>query len=469
MKLSFAVVLVALVAVACAKDLSSLEPFPCALDGTCPGGFVCNQALAPSECVPVSASQHCQLNSECTSPLVCTAGACRTPCATNSDCADAEVVEPEDAAMLAIDAASDGSMAQVVDSGSAAFPFQPSNVSLSEIAGVSRMARDENVSGSCSVSTDATAPEQDCFSSPIKPVTQPDGSTVNLIVVKSLAIQSTGAIGVTGGVPLVVVSLSNVTILGASIDAASAGLSTGPGGAGAAASNANGMGPGGGTAGSGSATVGGSGGSYCGIGGLGGGQTALGIAYGGADIRPLVGGSAGGGGAVGSGAGGGAIQISAAGTMALSAGSTLTVGGQGGPIAGLAADQNAGGGGSGGSILLEATSVTVAGTLAANGGGGGGAYTGAGGADATPSATPAAGGTAGASGAAGGAGGAAATSNGLPGQSGVGKKSGGGGGGTGRIRINSMSGVATVTGVLSPSFATSCVAQGPLRTAAAGP
>ncbi len=350
-----------------------------------------------------------------------------------------------------------------------AFPFQPSNITLADISKVAAMAQDENESGACSIATDATAPETDCFASPIEPVTQPDGSTVNLIVVKSLAIQSTGAIAVTGGVPLVLVSLGDVTIFGASIDAASAGLSTGPGGGGGATGYANGMGPGGGTGGSASATVAGSGGSYCGVGGLGGGQTAPGTAYGSADIRPLVGGSAGGGGAVGSGAGGGAIQISAAGAMALNAGTTLTVGGQGGPIGGLASDQNAGGGGSGGSILLEATSVTLAGTLAANGAGGGGDYTGKGGADATPSATPAAGGSGGANGAAGGAGGAAATSDGSPGQASAGINSGGGGGGTGRIRINSMSGAATVTGVLSPSAATACVAQGPLRTAAEGP
>jgi hypothetical protein len=350
----------------------------------------------------------------------------------------------------------------------ATLSFQPSNVSLAEIAAVTAQAQAENESGACSIQTDAASPAQDCFSSPIEAVTQPDGSTVNLVVVQSLAVQSTGVITVTGGVPLVLVSLSDATLFGA-IVASSAGLSVGPGGAGPAASNANGMGGGGGAAGSGSADVGGSGGSYCGLGGLGGGQTAVGSAYGNAAVRPLVGGSAGGGGTVGSGAGGGAIQITAADTLTLNSGGSITVGGQGGPISGLASDQNAGGGGSGGAILLEATAVTVAGTLAANGGGGGGDYSGNGGADATADATPAAGGTASGSGAAGGNGGAASTINGSPGQSVAMTNSGGGGGGTGRIRLNSAGGTATVSGILSPSADTSCMTQGDLRTDADGP
>jgi len=352
--------------------------------------------------------------------------------------------------------------------GGAPFPFQPSNISLAEIAQAVGKAKVENESGACSIATDASSPSQSCFSSPIKAVTQPDGSTVNLIVVKSLAVQSTGAITVTGGVPLIVVSLADVTLFG-SVDAASVSLGVGPGGAGPAASNAAGMGGGGGAAGSGATKVGGSGGSYCGLGGNGGGQTTVGMAYGNVAIRPLVGGSAGGGGAVGSGAGGGGLQITAAGTLTLNTSASITAGGQGGPIGGIATDQNAGGGGSGGSILLEATNVTLAGTMAANGGGGGGDYSGTGGADATPNATPAPGGAGGTSDAAGGAGGAASVINGSPGMTGASVNSGGGGGGTGRIRINSMSGSATVSGVLSPAATTSCVTQGPLRTTTDGP
>ena len=36
-------VIVAVAAVACAKELESLTPFPCAEDDTCPTGWVCDQ------------------------------------------------------------------------------------------------------------------------------------------------------------------------------------------------------------------------------------------------------------------------------------------------------------------------------------------------------------------------------------------------------------------------------------------
>ena len=388
--------------------------------------------------------------------------ACSSTSTTTSGTKDAgrDVGVPIDASATDAGGSDDSSSA------TAGFSFQPSNVGLAQIAKFEAKAQDESEMGKCSIDTHATSPSQSCFKSPIEFVRQQDGSVVNLIVVKSLT--ATGTIRVTGGVPLVLVSLSDVTLSG-SIDAASVDLGVGPGGAAPAASNTKGKGSGGGAAGSGSTAVGGSGGSYCGLGGPGGGQTGAGMAYGSADIRPLVGGSAGGGGAVGSGAGGGAIQITAAGTLILNSGCTITAGGQGGPIGGLATGQNAGGGGSGGSILVEASSVMLAGILAANGGGGGGDYSGKGGANATPNAMPAPGGAGGADDAAGGAGAAASATDGSPGESRAGLNSGGGGGGTGRIRINSMSGTASVSGVLSPSASTSCVAQGPLRTIAEGP
>jgi hypothetical protein len=350
----------------------------------------------------------------------------------------------------------------------AAFAFQPSNIRLMDVMQAAPQAQDENLTGSCPIVTDTVAPEASCFLSPIEVVTQPDGSTVNLIVANSITLASDGSIAISGTVPLVLVSLSNVTISG-SIDAGSRELNVGPGGAGPALSNAAGLGTGGGAAASGSAAIGGAGGSYCGLGGLGGGQTASGTAYGNAAMRPLVGGSAGGGGAVGSGAGGGAVQISAAEAINMNTASSITVGGQGGPIGGLAANQNAGGGGSGGSILLEAPIVTVLGTLAANGGGGGGDYSGAGGDNATASATPALGGAGGADDAAGGNGAASTATNGAPGKTGATLNSGGGGGAAGRIRINSTNGMATLSGVLSPGATTSCVSQGSLRSAADGP
>jgi hypothetical protein len=356
------------------------------------------------------------------------------------------------------------------DEGGVAFTFSPSNVSAASIAAQQGSAADENLSSACEIRTDATAPEDDCFTSPIVAATQEDGSTVNLVVMQSLQVQSTGAITVSGGVPVVLVSLSNIAFLGGSIQAGSRSLDLGPGGAAGAGSNAMGGGAGGGVAASSTAAVGASGGSYCGVGGVGGGATASGAVYGSASIRPLVGGSSGGGGAVGGGAGGGGVQLTAALTLTLNTGSYISVGGQGGPFGGIAADQNAGAGGSGGSILLEAPTVTVAGTLAANGGGGGGDYSTNGGADATPNATPAAGGAAGNSEGAGGAGGAAALTAGAPGMTGTGLNAGAGGGGVGRILINSTTGGATLTSAtMSPDLTTSCATQGTLRTLAEGP
>jgi hypothetical protein len=115
------------------------------------------------------------------------------------------------------------------------------------------------------------------------------------------------------------------------------------------------------------------------------------------------------------------------------------------------------GGGSGGSILLVAPSVTVNGILAANGGAGGTAQTA--GTNATANDQPALGPPSA------GIGSAAATLN---GGSGVmtdgGAALGGGGGGAGRIRINTMSGAATLgpNSVISPALGTACATQGNL-------
>jgi hypothetical protein len=350
-------------------------------------------------------------------------------------------------------------------------PFQLSNVTFAEVLSQAPMAMAENVTGSCMIKTDPSAPEDDCFSSPITVVTQSGGGSVSFVVVASLTLAAGAVVRVTGPVPLVLVSLGDITLNG-SIDAHSADLNLGAGGAAGADSNAVGNGTGGGSAGSSTAPIGGSGGSFCGLGGHGGGATPSGtpaMSYGNPDIRPLAGGSAGGGGSVGSGAGGGALEIVAGGTLSLSAGSSINAGGEGGPFAGLAADQNAGGGGSGGAILLEATTVSMAGTLAANGGGGGGDYTSADGADATASAMAAAGGAGGTSGAAGGNGSAGSTASGSAGMAGASLNSGGGGGGAGWIRINTASGMAAITGTLSPAQGLSCTTVDTVRAAGSVP
>jgi hypothetical protein len=360
------------------------------------------------------------------------------------------------------------------DAGTPPFSFSPSNVGLGTIYTMASQALAENVSQPCGVNTESTGSPTDatCLNSPITIVTQEDGSTVNLVVVQSLTLQSNGAITVTGGVPLVIVSLSDVTFLGSSFIQANSTSNlgqTGPGGAPESDGDTMGGGTGGGAPASGTALIGGGGAGYCGLGGLGGGSTAAaGKRYGNQVIRPLIGGSAGGGGVVGGGGGGGAIEIVAAGSFTMSSGSYINAGGQGGVGEGGGGDQNGGGAGSGGSILIEAPVVTIAGTLAANGGGGGGGVLNA--PDGSPNATFAAGGAAGTGGVAGGNGGAAAILNGSPGATATGNNSSGGGGGVGRIRIASSAANATLTGsVISPSPTTVCATQGDLRDITAGP
>lgn len=361
------------------------------------------------------------------------------------------------------------------EAGPPPFTFAPSNVSLTTILDQQGMAADENISMACQVNTDANSPMTDCFTSPIEAVTQADGSTVNLIVVSSLALQSTGSIIVSGGVPLVIVSLTSITVLGGNIQANSSSATLGqigPGGGAGATTNMKGGGEGGGIAGNASTDEGGSGGSFCGLGGLGGAGTATGVAYGTEGIRPLVGGSGGGGGEEGSGAGGGAVQLVAAQSIDLGAGSYITVGGEAGPWGAGVSGENAGGAGSGGAILLEAPLVTVVGTLAANGGGGGGDDgSTATSQDGLASATAAKGGGAGTGVGAGGDGSAGATIAGGAGTLPAGTSNGGGGGGgAGRIRLNTSTAAATTTGAtISPAATTKCVTQGFLRALGDGP
>jgi hypothetical protein len=410
---------------------------------------------------------------QCTDGDECVAGTCTARIAEGKACTVATNPSCLGSVCVAGDGGTGGTCTAIdpactaPDGGAGGLDFQPSNVALPDITKQQAMAQDEDVAGLCGVQTDTSVPVTDCFGSPIVVVKQPDGSKVNLVVMKSLTLEANAQIGVTGTVPLVLVSLSTVTISGV-IDGNSALLQQGPGGFASNSSNAAGLGIGGGPAGSGSSHVGGGGGSFCGLGGAGGGTAAQGTIYGTPDERPLIGGAGGGGGVVNGGAGGGAIQIVAAGALSMVNGSLITVGGQGSTGGGGGADQNGGGGGAGGAILLEGTTVTVAGILAANGGGGGGGKDGA---DATADANVAAGGAASASVAAGGAGAAAATLAGVAGKpGGASFNAGGGGGGAGYLRINTSSGMADLTGgTLSPAATTTCSTLGKVRGLMAGP
>lgn len=356
------------------------------------------------------------------------------------------------------------------DAGTAGFSFQPTNINLSDITANQATAVAENVVQDCTIGTDPASPGSDCFTSPIVAIKQFDGSSVNLVVVKSLTVVGGVKVTASGKVPLVIVSLADLTWGGQLLaNSTTAHFRLGPGGTLNLANATAGPGPGGGPAASSFLASGAGGGSYCGKGGPGGGSTITGSSYGGLIIRPLVGGCAGGSGATNAGSGGGGVQLVAAGTLSVTLSGVITVGGAGGQIGGVATGQNASAGGSGGAILLEALTVSVAGTLAANGGGGGGDYSQPPGGDATADANPAPGAPGGNSEGPGGAGGAGTSLSGGAGSvSGV-LNAGAGGGGVGRIEIDSMSGMATLTGTLSPSMGTLCTVQQTLRTLAEGP
>ncbi|MEO6576154.1 MAG: hypothetical protein ABIP89_20030 [Polyangiaceae bacterium] len=350
--------------------------------------------------------------------------------------------------------------------------FQPSNVSLMGID-LSDVG-DQDVNTDCAIQTGNDPNQDTCFDEHVARanVTQSDGSKVTLIVVKSMNVEPNAHITVGGPIPLVIVSLSDLKILGTLDAHAARDVATCGGFAQTSGADGKGSGPGGGAAGSGvgetTPGVGGGGASYCGLGGKGaaemdsaalpGSPTA---AYGAVDLRPLVGGSSGGDGDLGAGAGGGAIQFVAGGAFTMAAGSYINVGGGGGSSGGTNG-QNAGGGGSGGSVLIEATTVTISGMIAANGGGGGaGGLDAAPGLDGTPDSHFANGGS---GGSVGGAGSSASSIIGADGSDVAGSSAGGGGGGAGRIRVNSMSGIGTLaSGSTSPASTTTCVTQGKLR------
>jgi hypothetical protein len=295
-----------------------------------------------------------------------------------------------------------------------------------------------------------------------KAVKQSDNSEVTVFVGRNVRVDANNELQIQGGKPLILVALGTMTI-GGRITAINA--ITKYGGEGGGASEPSGsrvMGLGGGGGNPSAADAAGAGGaSFCGIGGKGGDDTspaitggAGGTAYGTPELVPLKAGSSGGKNGNHSGAGGGGVQLVAGTSIEVQAGAYITMAGRGGGWFGNGA-------GSGGAILMESETITIAGTLAANGGGGGGGSSAGGenGADGTPNATAAPGGVAGAGGGLGGAGSAGDDIAGAAGQT-VAGQAGGGGGGAGRIRLNTKSGTATVSGVISPSTNTACATQG---------
>lgn len=288
-----------------------------------------------------------------------------------------------------------------------------------------------------------------------KVVKQSDGSELAVFAGKNIVTAPTVQITVEGQRPLVLLAPGDITLRGSLyaipddiyFSKANAGGFSAPD-----AMQAKGLGPGGG----GSTSTQAGGGAYCGKGGKGGSATGSlgGVAYGSPELVPLLGGSSGGAAATDAGAGGGAVQVVAGNVLTIAATGVIHVGGGNGMW-------GSSGAGSGGAILLEAPEISVLGTLAANGGGGGeGTANGDDGFRGSPDDVAAPGGNTGTASTDddGGNGSAAAVIDGSPG----GKTNGGGGGGAGRIRLNSTTGEAVVTGTFSPSLETECVSQGVL-------
>lgn len=348
-------------------------------------------------------------------------------------------------------------------------PFKPSNgVDLGALD-LSKATSEVSLTGQCTIDSEKLTIKCDYHDAlpgiATKVVTLADQTRVAVFVAQSFRIETSTTVETKGAIPIVFAALDTIAVLGT--------IRVHPGTAGGALTTAayeRGGGLGGGTAATRSGVSGG-GASFCGIGGKaaspGPAVSESPAAYGSPNLVPLVGGSAG---AVGFFAnlaqpsGGGALHLIAGTSILVAPSGAISAGGAGGDR-GATLSGVASGGGSGGALLLEAPTVNVAGTLAANGGGGGGNA----GAE-----SPGENGKAGADAAAGGAGvevggtgsagaaldGGNATWTNVKDPTGLIAGASGGGGGAGRIRINTATGAATITGVISPSLTTPCATQG---------
>ncbi len=349
-------------------------------------------------------------------------------------------------------------------------PFTPSNgVDLSGLD--SSKAKDEvSLTGECTI--DGEASTIDCGTNRLAPfatkiVTLADQTRVSVFLAKSFRIETSTVVRTKGALPIVFAALDTISVLGT--------IQVLPGTSGGALqteAHERGGGAGGGSASTESGLAGG-GASFCGLGGKPGSAGPVinepAPAYGNAELVPLVGGSAGASGWSSNrgSSGGGALQMMAGKSITVTPSGAISAGGGAGADGTPTGEESgAGGGGSGGALLLEAPSVTVAGTLAANGGSGGGAggYATSDGTAGRAESQPAQGG-AGLN--VGGDGSAGLALNGGHGawdptkkENSFGIPPSGGGGGAGRIRINTSTGHASITGATSPALTTPCATEG---------
>ena len=336
-------------------------------------------------------------------------------------------------------------------------PFIPSNINLDgiDLAGLGDLEIN-NLGGKASTNVEAID-GQKSGKQGFTIVEQDDGTRIAVYVYKNVRIGRNANLNFSGANAGALVALETMTILGGITATAGGFVNDGSpnplgggdgGGFPARDTNASGGGSYGGRGGEGAAAPGGVPG-------------APGAIYGNPAIIPLVGGSSGG--AKGGGNGGGALQLVAGKRLYISQHGYVSCGGGGGAKGFVYATTHGHGGGSGGSILLEAPIVEVAGVLAANGGGGGGGTHGSSAAeDGIWGELRAAGGHDPKTDAPGGAGSAGAELNGEHGRRGPDDKASGGGGGAGRIRINTSTGEAVISGKLSPALSTTCASQGEL-------
>jgi hypothetical protein len=416
----------------------------CSATQACPGGLLC---WTDMQC-----RNPCDALQPCIAGNVCIDNVCFSPSETADGGLDAGSDAPagpdgsQKDSSSPVDGSNESAADQFVpnpDAGVLGFTpsnFNPSGVDAGDAGADWSNAPDANITSSC----------LNCLPGTPTTILQDGGTNADVYVLKSLVIDQTAALTLQGPNPVILAVLGAVDIQG-QILVNGTRSNPGPGGF---TSVTGSPGPGVGQppfAPANPASNGG-GGSFCGVGGTAGASSGTpstgGATYGNATITPLVGGSAGGTASTWS-SGGGALQIVAGTSIIVRTFAFINAGG-----GGTVNVDGSGGGASGGAILLEAPSVEIDGTLAANGGGGMSGYSS--GADATANATPAPGASP-----YGGAGSAGTSANGSPGTAGTDAIStGGGGGGAGRIRINSATGSATITGTLSPALSTQCATQG---------
>ncbi len=221
-------------------------------------------------------------------------------------------------------------------------------------------------------------------------ITQEDGTTTDIAIVRVRQLDLEGQLFVDGTIPLVIIA--DTVLIHGTLDASAVGLKSGPGGGQSKMGNPGqgGLGATDGTS-DGSDTGGGGGGNASGA-GSGGATTSCqpeldggspSTETGDAVITHLRGGGSGGlGGSkcatrADGGGGGGAVQISALTSITIDMSGVIVASGGGG-VGGVAGTPcslqggGGGGGGAGGAIYLDAPSITNDGSIFAHGGGGGG-------------------------------------------------------------------------------------------------